>query len=109
MNGGKERKYDTLFAGLVGGYAVFSERNAVNEQIILYVLSRVIASFIPRQPTPYTLAQGKPHPPNPKAFALLATLTWGSVMYLFHTRRQTLQAGMVNSMQYLYLGERVSV
>ncbi|TIB30907.1 hypothetical protein E3P84_03152 [Wallemia ichthyophaga] len=105
LNGGVPRDLDTLFAGLVAGYAVFSERNAVNEQMMLYVLSRVVASFIPRQPTPETVALGKPHPPNSTAFSLLATLTWGSAVYLFHskTRRQTLQSGMVNSMQYLYL------
>jgi len=32
-NGGKERRFDTFFAGLVGGYVVFGDRNAVNEQV----------------------------------------------------------------------------
>lgn len=32
-NGGKERRFDTFFAGLVGGYVVFGERNAINEQV----------------------------------------------------------------------------
>lgn len=32
-NGGKERNFDTFFAGLVGGYLVFGERNAINEQV----------------------------------------------------------------------------
>lgn len=32
-NGGKERKYDTFIAGLLGGYIVFGERNAINEQV----------------------------------------------------------------------------
>jgi len=32
-NGGKERKFDTFFAGLVGGYLVFGDRNAINEQV----------------------------------------------------------------------------
>lgn len=68
LAGGKERKADTFFAGLVGGGIVFGERNAVNEQvglpfsppwtprlmsrarpqIVLYVVSRVITSFLPR-------------------------------------------------------------
>jgi len=34
-NGGKERDIDTFIAGLVGGYFVFGERNAVNEQVRL--------------------------------------------------------------------------
>ena len=33
VNGGKERSFDTFFAGLVGGYIVFGERSAVNEQV----------------------------------------------------------------------------
>ena len=32
-NGGKERSFDTFFAGLVGGYVVFGDRNAINEQV----------------------------------------------------------------------------
>ena len=33
VNGGKERSSDTFLAGLIGGYVVFGERNAVNEQV----------------------------------------------------------------------------
>lgn len=33
LNGGKERDTDTFIAGLIGGYFVFGERNAVNEQV----------------------------------------------------------------------------
>jgi peroxisomal membrane protein 4 len=32
-NGGKERRFDPFFAGLVGGYVVFGDRNAINEQV----------------------------------------------------------------------------
>lgn len=32
-NNGKERNSDTFIAGLIGGYFVFGERNAVNEQV----------------------------------------------------------------------------
>ena len=33
LNGGKARPHDTFFAGLLGGYFVFGERNAINEQV----------------------------------------------------------------------------
>lgn len=33
INGGKEHDIDTFIAGLIGGYIVFGERNAVNEQV----------------------------------------------------------------------------
>ena len=35
-NGGKERDIDTFIAGLIGGYVVFGERNAVNEQVCIF-------------------------------------------------------------------------
>jgi len=33
LNNGKERNIDTFIAGLIGGYIVFGDRNAVNEQV----------------------------------------------------------------------------
>ena len=33
LAGGKQRSLDTFFAGLIGGWCVFGERNAVNEQV----------------------------------------------------------------------------
>lgn len=33
VNGGKERSLDTFIAGMLGGYIVFGERNAINEQV----------------------------------------------------------------------------
>lgn len=52
INGGKERNIDTFAAGLIGGYIVFGERNAVNEQVdhifhrtIKYGLLKKMVSF----------------------------------------------------------------
>lgn len=110
LNGGKERESDTFVAGLIGGYFVFGERNAVNEQIVLYVVSRVVASFIPRATSGYNtspqsaLASSsvKPLPPDSRYFTLFAAMSWGAVMYLFRHRGETIQPGMFNSMTYLY-------
>ncbi|TFK20158.1 peroxisomal protein [Coprinopsis marcescibilis] len=110
-NKGKERSLDSFIAGLAGGYVVFGERNAVNEQIVLYIVSRVVASFIPRASTPYSNstdspvagAPGKPLPPNARHFTVFATLAWGAVMWLFRNRGETIQPGLWNSMKYLYV------
>ena len=127
LNGGKERSLDTFFAGLVGGYVVFGERNPVNEQIVLYVLSRVVTSLLPREPSAVKAAAvapaakplpsgslvppgypyKKPIPPSSRVFEAYAALTWAAVMWLFHNKRENLQSGMVNSMQYLYLDSEV--
>ncbi|KAI0762637.1 peroxisomal membrane protein 4 [Fomes fomentarius] len=105
VNGGKERSSDTFIAGLIGGYVVFGERNAVNEQIVLYVCSRVVASFIARAKSPYSNsapASGRPLPPDSTQFSIFAALCWGGVMWLFKERGETIQPGMFNSMTYLY-------
>ncbi|KAJ6627260.1 Tim17/Tim22/Tim23/Pmp24 family-domain-containing protein [Mycena sp. CBHHK59/15] len=106
-NGGKERNADTFLAGLLGGYIVFGDRTAVNEQIVLYVVSRVVSSFIPRAGSPYSSSAPpstavKPMPPDSRYFTLFAALSWGAVMWLFEHRGQTIQPGMFNSMTYLY-------
>ncbi|KAH9937435.1 peroxisomal membrane protein 4 [Fomitopsis serialis] len=107
LNGGVHRSADTFIAGLIGGYTVFGDRNAVNEQIVLYVCSRVVASFIPRANSPYSMKSAsstsvKPVPPDATKFSVFAALCWGAVMWLFNERGETIQPGMFNSMVYLY-------
>lgn len=108
-NGGKEKRADTFLAGLIGGYLVFGDRTAINEQIVLYVCSRVMASFIPRaypapsNPGPRSVTTPvKSIPPDARIFTVFAAASWGAVMWLFSHRAETLQPGMANSMQYLY-------
>lgn len=121
-------KWHSLVAGLIGGYYVFGERTPVNEQvshaakslrgsmtrvmltrsfvstiqIVLYTSSRIIASFLPRAETPKDWPAGKPKPTDKSWFAAYATITWGVVMYLHQYRRETIQSGMVNSMDCKY-------
>ncbi|WWC61911.1 uncharacterized protein I303_104497 [Kwoniella dejecticola CBS 10117] len=121
LNGGKERDLDTFVAGGLGGWYVFGERTPINEQIVLYVMSRVILSFLPRlyQPSkppttpvsplshplpPLTSIQAnpKPIPPANLPFTVVSTLSWAAVMYLFRHRGERIQPGMGNSMRYLY-------
>ncbi|KAF9229557.1 peroxisomal membrane protein 4 [Gyrodon lividus] len=113
-NGGKERGADTFIAGLIGGYVVFGDRTAVNEQIVLYVVSRVIAAFLPRAGAPYSKAPlpnreaiARPVPPNARYFSVFAALSWGTVMWLFKNRSEGIQPGMFNSMTYLYRDSEV--
>ncbi|KAF8343802.1 Tim17/Tim22/Tim23/Pmp24 family-domain-containing protein [Cantharellus anzutake] len=107
LNDDKERSADTFIAGLIGGYIVFGERTAINEQIVLYVASRVLASFIPRsfpsKNPPGINGTNKPIPPNAKLFTVFASLTWALVMWLFRHREETINPGMWSSMKYLYL------
>ncbi|KAH9947672.1 peroxisomal membrane protein 4 [Amylocystis lapponica] len=105
LNSGVQRSADTFIAGLIGGYVVFGERNAVNEQMVLYVCSRVVASFIPRASAPYssTPSSGvKPIPPDAATFSFFAALSWAAAVWLFAERGETIQPGMFSSMTYLY-------
>lgn len=89
-------------------------------QIVLYVVSRVFTSLLPRATPPSqpvaassgsktAAADGFPHPPgypypksrppHPKVFELYSALAWGLVMYLFREKRDRLHGGMVSSMQ----------
>jgi peroxisomal membrane protein 4 len=122
LNNGKSRKLDTFFSGLIGGYLVFGDRNAINEQVcsliscqtggltleqvVLYVVSRVVATLIPRAyPPPSSGAAStvvRPIPPSSTHFSVFAAVAWGAVMYLFAEKGYTIQPGMFNSMTYLY-------
>lgn len=71
---------------------------------MLYICSRVIASFIPRA-TPKTqppTGVTKPIPPNSRYFSVFAAIVWGAVMWLYENKGETIQPGMFNSMTYLY-------
>ncbi|KAL1411578.1 hypothetical protein Q8F55_002542 [Vanrija albida] len=122
MNGGKERDLDTFIAGGLGGWWVFGERTPINEQIVLYIMSRALITLVPRlyntspnppkypfSPLPHPLpglttpeANPRPIPPANQPFALIAALSWAGVMYMFRHRGERLQPGIVNSMRYLY-------
>ena len=72
---------------------------------MLYVCSRVVASFLSRAKTPYsktTPAPGRPLPPDARQFSIFAAVVWGAVMWLFQERGETIQPGMFNSMTYIY-------
>ncbi|KAG8816745.1 hypothetical protein FRC17_000204 [Serendipita sp. 399] len=105
LNNSKQRKLDTFFAGLLGGYLVFGDRTAINEQVVLYVVSRVVATILPRAyppPNPASGAPVRPIPPSSTHFAVFSALAWGAVMYLFAEKGHTIQPGMFSSMNYLY-------
>ncbi|TRM60103.1 Tim17/Tim22/Tim23/Pmp24 family-domain-containing protein [Schizophyllum amplum] len=101
--GGKQSNPDSLIAGLIGAYAVFRERTSVNEQIVLYVVARVVASFLPRAgPPSATPGIVKPQPADPLYYTVFATIMMGSSMWLFENRGETIQRGLFNSMVYMY-------
>lgn len=75
-------------------------------QVVLYLCSRVVASFIPRASMAYSSSSPssgvKPIPPDARTFSIFAALSWAAALWLFTHRGETIQPGMFSSMTYLY-------
>ncbi|KAI1088360.1 peroxisomal membrane protein 4 [Rostrohypoxylon terebratum] len=122
---GKEGRYDTLLAGLVGGYAVFGGRekrsgkiNSVSMQIVVYVFARVVLALARLAVKPAAAAEGLsegfagglPFISRPDisekishyAWPVFAAASWGAVMHLFRYHPEELQSSLRNSMTYIY-------
>jgi peroxisomal membrane protein 4 len=98
LHGGKEASQDSFVAGLIGGYVVFGKDTNVNQQIVLYLLSRIVIGLAKWS----VKKQYVPSPGEGKTFPVVASVVWGIVMWLFRHDRDTLQGSLQASMQYLY-------
>ncbi|KAI8815067.1 Tim17/Tim22/Tim23/Pmp24 family-domain-containing protein [Cladochytrium replicatum] len=94
--GGKEHHADPFLAGLVGGYIVFGEDTNINNQIVLYVFSRIAVGMAK------LAVKQEVIPSVPHGYTIFASLTWAIVMWLFKHHRDTLQGSLRSSMVYLY-------
>ena len=112
---GKEGDYDSLVAGLVGGYMVFGRRSrsgrisSVNQQIVIYVFARVVlalAKLSVREGSPFALpvvSKGKAADAvSYYAWPVFASASWGMVMWLFRWHAEDLQPSLRSSMSYIY-------
>ncbi|KAJ5097623.1 hypothetical protein N7456_008344 [Penicillium angulare] len=106
---GKEGRYDSFVAGLLGGYTVFGRQpGSVSQQIVIYVFARVMLSLAklavepnmhPLSPlvTPEARAKIYEH-----AWPAFASFTWAFVMYIFRWYPDTLVSSLRSSMVYIY-------
>ncbi|XP_053385202.1 peroxisomal membrane protein 4-like isoform X2 [Mercenaria mercenaria] len=87
----------SFIAAFIGGYFVFGKYNKVNEQINLYLLSRIIYGLA-------KLAVKRGYIPKPKGetFPWFAAIVWGIVLWEFEYEQDTLQSSLQSSMTYLY-------
>lgn len=90
-------EFHSFIAAFVGGYFVFGKYNKVNEQINLYLLSRILYGLA-------KLGVKKGYIPKPKqdTFPWFAAIVWGIVLWLFEYNQDTLQPSLKSSMTYLY-------
>jgi peroxisomal membrane protein 4 len=103
---GKEGRYDSFFAGLLGGYLVFGRGNqsSVNQQIVMYVFARVVLGLaklsVETGIVPDAGGKGKM---AERTYPVFASLSWACVMWLFRWYPHVIQSSLRNSMQYLYI------
>ncbi|KAI8056331.1 Tim17/Tim22/Tim23/Pmp24 family-domain-containing protein [Gilbertella persicaria] len=95
-NGGKEASIHPFIAGVVGGYYVFGENNSINQQIILYLFSRVVLALV-KVPVKRQIIDAPQH-----TYPVFAAVVWGIVMWLFRYEKDTIQPSLRASMQYIY-------
>ncbi|PVI08049.1 peroxisomal membrane protein 4 [Periconia macrospinosa] len=120
----KERHYDSLLAGLVGGYTVFGRtiHNSVSQQIVIYVFARVCLAVAKlavqsRQSSGggggggagggggwEILGNGELRSKVVKnGWPVFASVSWAAVMYLFRWHPETVQSSLRSSMSYIYV------
>ncbi|KAJ8061698.1 hypothetical protein OCU04_009498 [Sclerotinia nivalis] len=109
---GKEGKWDTFLAGLLGGYVVFGRRSkkghvsSVSKQIVIFVFARVCLSLAQLAVLPSAgIIRNKELSDriSNDAWPVFAALSWGSIMWLFRWYPETVQSGLRSSMDYIYV------
>ncbi|EFX90109.1 peroxisomal membrane protein 4-like [Daphnia pulex] len=96
VEGGKGNVHPFISA-FIGGYFVFGTHDKINEQIVLYLLSRITVAF-----AKLAVKEGYISKPNFEVWPWFAAFVWGSVLWLFEFHRWTLQDSLRSSMVYLY-------
>jgi peroxisomal membrane protein 4 len=104
MAGHPERPYHALIAGATGGYFVFGRYSSVNNQIVLYLSSRVLVGLAKLA---WERIHGTSHQhssvlQHPKTYPLLAATVWGLVMALFEESPHVLHRSLKQSMDEIY-------
>ncbi|GKZ50230.1 hypothetical protein AbraIFM66951_003225 [Aspergillus brasiliensis] len=107
--GGKEGRYDSFVAGLVGGYVVFGRhKTSITQQIVIYVFARVMLAMakLAVRPNMHLLSSSITPDARSKmesnAWPVFASLTWAFVMYIFRWHPDTLMSSLRSSMVYIY-------
>jgi peroxisomal membrane protein 4 len=114
--GHPERPYHSLVAGACGGYIVWGRYSKVNEQILLYLTSRVLVGIVQRLwehvhksygNVPQQKQNHHKHHSNsilnhPRTFSVLAAAVWGVVMVLFEDSPHVLHRSLKSSMDEIY-------
>ena len=92
---GGAANWQHFVAGAAAGGVLFRGGSPIEQQILLYLLGRVLTGGVSRLQSQRVL-------PNFDIFSVLAVGCWGLVMYLFRVQRSSLQPSLASSMDFLY-------
>ena len=91
---------DSFLAAAIVGHFVWGRYSAVNLQIVLYLMARVVFGLIS------VLKKNQVYPFRKFTFSdvypYLASITWGAVLWLYEYHPECLQKSLFNSMEFLY-------
>ncbi|PWY89327.1 peroxisomal membrane protein 4 [Aspergillus heteromorphus CBS 117.55] len=106
---GKEGRYDSFFAGLLGGYAVFGRhKTSITQQIVIYIFARVVLALAKLSVRPNMHPLSSLIGPDARtkmeshAWPVFASVSWALVMYIFRWHPETLMSSLRSSMVYIY-------
>lgn len=88
--------FTAFLAGIVGAFFVWRHHNNVSQQIMFYLLSRIMEGSAKRFQNMGLIPQ------VPHAFEIITVLVWGVVMFLFDEDPVVLQRSLTSSMDFLY-------
>lgn len=89
-----DNKLINFLAGFIGSFFIWARKTSVNQQIMLFLLSRDIlagANIICEKVKT-----------DINGFPLATMLVWAIVMFLFEYKPQSLQGSLLSSMKFLY-------
>ena len=92
---GKGSKYHSLIAGSSVGYVVFRKKTTVNNQIILYLMGRMLVGAGEKLVKQEII-------PKMKYYPIFVSLIWGVIMFLFEDDKKNLSPSLGSTMTFLY-------
>jgi peroxisomal membrane protein 4 len=95
--GQPQHSWDAALAGAIGGYYCWGRYSAVNQQLLLYLSSRVLLGVWKKNAGNSTTTRIMRIP-----YPVVAAMIWGAVMYLFEDDPQVLHPSLKSSMDEIY-------
>jgi peroxisomal membrane protein 4 len=103
--GHPDRAYHSFVAGWIGGYCVWGDYSSINNQVLLYLISRIQVGLIKKV---WEALHGTPHShpesalQHPYLYPMIAASAWGVVMALFEESPHVLHPSLRSSMDEIY-------